>query len=145
MTVPDRAPGRRGRSRGFTLLEMLVAFTILVMAFAVVLRVFASGARGSARAERHGEAVVQARGLLERHAAQRPLRPLEQGGRLDSGADWSVTVEPADPPADDLAVEPALALFRVTATVQWESPGQAPRQVRLQTLRAVPAGSPGSL
>ena len=144
MAVRERAPGRR-RSRGFTLLEMLVAFTILVMAFAVVLRVFASGARGSARAERYGEAVIQAQGLLERYAAQRPLRPLEQGGRLDSGADWSVVVEPADPSAEDLAAEPALALFRVTAAVQWESPGQEPRRVRLQTLRAVPDDGLGRL
>lgn len=144
MGVPERRLGRC-RSRGFTLLEMLVAFTILVMAFSVVLRVFASGARGSARAERHVEAVVQARGLLERYGAQRPLRPLEDRGRLDSGADWSVVVETAEPPADDLAAEPALVLYRLTATVSWREPGQAPRRVRLQTQRAVPADATGRL
>ncbi len=144
MGVPERCPGRC-RSRGFTLLEMLVAFTILVMAFSVVLRVFASGARGSARAERHVEAVVQARGLLARYGAERPLRRLDERGRLDSGADWSVAVETAEPPADDLAAEPALVLYRLTATVRWEEPGQAPRQVRLQTLRAAPRDRPGRL
>lgn len=144
MGVPERRPGR-SRSRGFTLLEMLVAFTILVMAFSVVLRVFASGARGSARAERHTEAVVQARGLLERYSAERPLRPLEDRGRLDSGADWSVAVETAEPPADGLAAEPSLVLYRLTATVTWQEPGQAPRQVSLQTQRAVPADAMGRL
>ena len=44
-------PHRKGRARGFTLIEILVAFTILAVAMVALVQAFSSGLRGLGSAE----------------------------------------------------------------------------------------------
>ena len=132
-------PRRWRRQRGFTLLEMLVAFTILVMAFSVVLRVFSAGARSTGFADRHSRAVAHAEALLERYAAEEPLAAQERGGRLEQDLQWQVTVEPYPVESGPLEPQTEAALYRIAVTVSWPGP-QERRRVRLETLRL--AGAP---
>jgi general secretion pathway protein I len=54
---------RRGE-RGFTLLEVVIAFTLLAAVLAVVLRLFSEGASGTAKAERRTIALLHAESKL---------------------------------------------------------------------------------
>lgn len=141
-------PGVPGRQAGFTLLELLVAFMVLVLAFTVMLRIFSGGLRGVGDAQAHSRAVEHARAQLALMGTEHPLRPGELTGETADGYRWQVTAEPvaaSQLPRQDagqLLQSPAQPeLLRVTARVSW---GAAPqRTVSLWTLALREADGPG--
>ncbi len=140
---------RLGRSGGFTLLEVLVAFTILAVALGALLQAFSTGLRGLGAAEAHANAVSHARSKLDEVGA---LIPLEEGvqsgafdsdafdsgafdsGAFDEGYRWTVSIQPYEPSEaaewGDLSVVP----YDVTVTVAWGRESS----VTLRTLRLAP-------
>jgi general secretion pathway protein I len=64
----DSAAGARrpgAAARGFTLIEILVAFTVAVLMLGAIYRVLSTGARSAAMAERQSEAVLLAQSAIE--------------------------------------------------------------------------------
>lgn len=87
------------RARGFTLLEVLVAFALLAAATVLLLGLLANGLRATARAERVNEAVAHARNLLDNAGRIERLRPGVQSGELDGGRfRWTLQVRPLAAP-----------------------------------------------
>jgi len=83
------------RARGFTLLEVLVAFALLAVAAVLLLGLLANGLRATARAERVNEAAAHARNLLDNAGRIERLRPGVQSGELDGGRfRWTLRVRP---------------------------------------------------
>ena len=129
------------RARGFSLLEVLVAFVILSLVATALFRLF-SGALGNASAaDEYSRAVLVAESVLTEAAATRPLREGTWQGVADDGRHaWSTRVV-ADNPAD---VPPDLAnasetmptrLYRVTAEVTFAGPSGGKRTIALATTR----------
>ena len=88
------AADRRSGRGGFTLIEALVAFTILAMLALVVQRGVVTAANGLARARDQVAAERVARTLL--------AEPVTSDGRrtgVTAGLRWTMTVEPLDLPA----------------------------------------------
>ena len=85
MSRVPRASGRSAvaRQRGFTLLEVLVAFALLAGAAVVLLSILSNGLRDVADAERHGEAALHARSLMDNVGRIERLRPGLRQGTLD--------------------------------------------------------------
>lgn len=81
----------RGR-RGFTLLEALIAFTILAVALAALLRAFGAGIGGLTRAEAYGTAALHARSKLEEVGSVLPIEPGSREGGFDDGYRWRVDI-----------------------------------------------------
>jgi general secretion pathway protein I len=144
-------PGVSGRQAGFTLLELLVAFMVLVLAFTVMLRIFSGGLRGVGDAQAHSRAVEHARSQLALMGTEHPLSPGELTGETADGYRWQVTAEPvaaSELPRQDagqsfqsLQALEQPELLRVTARVSW---GAAPqRTVSLWTLALQEADGPG--
>lgn len=84
---------KRHRRRGFTLIEVLVAFAILAMALAAMFQLFSGGLGAIGTAERYSMATMLARSVLDDVGAEIPLIPGEQGGDLDDGFSWLVRIE----------------------------------------------------
>ncbi len=146
--------------RGFTLLEVLIAFIIAALALGVMFDAILGGMRAATDAGRVGEALTLARSRLALAGyaiATGAIQPGEQNGTEGNDYKWSVTVAPAGevpmPVAGPQTVGiggttramPRAVLYAITATVTW--PGTAvPHQVRLATARLVrqPAQGAGS-
>jgi general secretion pathway protein I len=125
--------------RGFSLLEVLVAFAILSVTLGVLLQVFATGLRNAANAEDYTQAALQAESLLAQVGINLPIE--SQQGEFDDRFHWRITVTPfpvediLDPetPTDSLRFTP----YRVVVEVSWPAATQA-RSVTLETLRLLP-------
>jgi general secretion pathway protein I len=127
--------------RGFTLLEVLVAFVIAAAAIAVLMRANLTGLETSRTAARYQEAVARARSHLDALGRGQPINAGTLSGDDGGGFAWRIDVVPAavgrTPALGDGAIDAALTLFDVAVWVGW-SDGGRPREVVLRTRRAGP-------
>ena len=92
--------------RGFTLLEVLIAFAIAALSLALLYRGGVEGLAGATQAARTHEAVSRAQSRLDAACHGGPLFPGIQSGDDGSGFSWRTEVSRADtsiakPPAED--------------------------------------------
>ena len=124
--------------RGFSLLEVLVAFAILSITLGVLLQAFATGVRGTALSEDYTRATLHAESILAALGRELPLEQSVMEASIDDKFFWRSTVAPyyVEGGADtsDAPVTP----YRVVVEVFWQESGFQPRSVVLETLRLVP-------
>ncbi|MGZ8143689.1 MAG: prepilin-type N-terminal cleavage/methylation domain-containing protein [Methylosarcina sp.] len=133
----------RSSQSGFSLLEILVAFSILAIALGVLLNIFSSGVETAAVAEEYTSAVQIAETLMARTGVESPLQQGQNDGIENDKYRWSVTIAPYELVLDDLdAGSLPATLFMVTVRVGWESgnaaDGDHQREVELTTLKLSP-------
>lgn len=124
------------RRAGFTLIEVVVAVTIMAVALAALLQAFGTGLRGARAVADRSHLVAAAQARLAEVGAGIPLAPGHFEGETKTGT-WTVEVAPdtnAAPPPGGLR-RPDLRLYAVRVTVT--APGGA--RERLTTLRLGPA------
>jgi general secretion pathway protein I len=138
VATPHRRPIQPAGNRGFTLLEVLIAFAIASIALAVLYRGATDGLLGSRLAARTDEAVARARSRLAVLCHGAPLVPGEQSGDDGSGYTWRTRIiraatEPVARGGEHQPSPPLRAdLFAVRVTMLW--PGAArPHEVSLET------------
>jgi len=139
-----RPPGvfHQSASRGISLLEVLVAFSILAVSATVLMRVFATGLRGITSAEAYSQAVFHAESLLARMGQETPLQVGVQENALGGGYHGRRIVRPyswAELPED---ASLPFAAFEVIVEVSWEDTGRR-RSVALRSLRLKPVKRTG--
>ena len=127
---PDSVPtARRVRAgNGFTLIEALVALTVLAISLAAFSPSFGAAVRNFSRLEDRLAAVQLATSLLEEQSSVRALVPGVTRGRHGSYS-WQVAITPA---AEEVApaVTAPWVLFELVVLVEW-----APqRRLQMQTL-----------
>jgi general secretion pathway protein I len=124
-----------GRSSGgFTLIEVIVAFTIMALALAALLQSFATGLRNLGMAESYTGAALRARSKLAEIGQILPLEAGEQSGELDDGFQWHALIEPYAPAVPEgVPGDPRLSGQRVEVPISWAGG----RAVSLSTLRLV--------
>jgi len=84
---------RSAGAAGFTLLEVLVAFTILALMLTVLLRIFSEGFRGMTAADVHAAAALHAQAALASVGTEIPLAVGEWTGEHEDGIRWRVSVD----------------------------------------------------
>jgi general secretion pathway protein I len=123
--------------RGFTLLEVLVAFVIAALALGVLFQSIASGLGALSLADQYEQALSRARSRLAAVGAA-SLQPGVQSGDDGGGFRWQSTVAPiASAPTGGSPPE-QLTLYRVGVVVSWHSLGRE-RQVNLESQRVASA------
>lgn len=126
--------------RGFTLLEVLVAFVIAALALGVLYQGALGGLLATRVSGRTEEAVAQARSHLAVVGHGTAIVPGEQQGDDTGGYHWRVMIrQTATRPiahGDDAAVAkgPHVVLYSVTVWISWQEDG-ATRDVRLDSER----------
>lgn len=123
----------RNAGRGFSLLEVLVAFTILVMILAALFQVFGSGLRAATVGDQYTRATLIAQSKLAELTVDGNAVEGVYTGEVDDGYRWQATVRPFTypdaPPTDSLSVRP----LTVSVDVSWQD-GLDPRTVSLATM-----------
>ena len=129
----------RRACRGFSLLEVLVAFTILAMLLGALFQVFSGGLRAARSGDQYTRATVIAQSRLASLGVEQPLREGVSSGTDDDPYHWRVTVSPY---LDDqiLVVDHVLQPLTVHVEVFWEEGGSA-RSVSLTSILLGPGQS----
>ena len=125
--------------RGFTLIEIVVAFVLLALVLSTGFEIFSSGLRRAADLDDLSRAIVVAQSRLAGAGVEDTLQEGSAAGETeDRRFRWTVTVTPSDeglPPADQPQPGPGtFQLFRVEARVEWAGPDTRPRNYSLSTL-----------
>ena len=140
----SREQGARRQNGGFTLLEVLVAFTVLAISLGVLFEIFSTGMRASRSAEEYTRATLLAESKLATIGITGALEEGESSGEYEDGYAWRVAVRPYrldEPEAEGLP--PPIEAYEVVVTVAWGQ-GSRERSVSLTTLRLKSAASVGS-
>ena len=124
-------PTRAERQAGFSLLEILVAFTILATVITVLLQIFAGGLRNLRVGDEYMTAVTIAEARLAEIGRAVPVVPGDIDGEFGR-YHWHAAILPYA--AQALPEDSEVALYEVAVTVRWEE-GRRERSLTLNSLR----------
>ena len=123
------------KQRGFSLLEILVAFTILAISIAVILNIFSTGVRAAFLAEEYTIAVQIAESLLAKTGVETDLDTTGTQSNEEGKFNWHVSVLPIDLGLEGIDAQSLSAqIYQVFVRVNWQE-GESEREVVLQTLK----------
>lgn len=144
--------------RGFTLVEVLVAFALLAVGLGLLLSILSSGVHSVASSSESTQASLYAENLMTTLGSDRRLKPGHSQGVFENGRfRWALDIKQFKPPAppppppggDPYAAGPGLQnaadniLLEVVLQMRWGS--TATQVLRVDTLRAYtpdPDGQP---
>jgi len=129
--------------RGFSLIEILVAFMILAMSLTVIFRIFSGGLRNIALSDDYARAVLVAESQLSAIGVSEPLERGVTSGEWDARFRWQRVVEQYRPWAEEKELSVPLLAYTVTVKVDWEHAGRT-RQVKLSSVRLKTAALTGT-
>ncbi len=129
----------QGRERGFTLLEVLLAFVVFALSFAVVLEIVGGSISSSVRARQYTEAALLGQSLMDMVGVDIPIMAGEIGGASDGGYEWQMVISPylSEYEDDDILLLADLAgtdLYWIDLDVSWGE-GSRRRDVQFATVR----------
>ena len=122
------------RQQGFSLLEILVAFSILALSLGVLLRVFAGNVQLAAVSGDYTNAML----LAESQLAEVTATTLEEGEAIGKFGDrfvWITSIRLYDPGLPELDIDTlSVSPYLIQVKVAWGA-GDSPRFITLTTLR----------
>lgn len=111
-----RAPSRS--QRGFTLLEVLVAFVILAFTLAIIYQAAGGSVRGTIKGERQTYALALAESVLNTYRGV-PEGGMARSGELENGFRWHIEATPRPVP-EEQRNRTAVPLYDVRVRVEWD-------------------------
>lgn len=125
---------RNSRTQGFTLLEVLVAFTILALVMGALLQIFSGGLRTAEIARNHAVGALLAESKLAAIGIEEPLVAGERNGTFDNGYRWHYSIDRYDEQDGAQEEQQEIVPYRLILTVEW-GPAGSGGSVTLTTLR----------
>ncbi len=123
--------------KGFTLIEILVAISILAISLVVILQLFSGALKSSRISDEYTTGIFYAREKMEEILLRDALTSGEQEGEFDQAYRWRaqiVRMEQTGEAASKLPID----MFQITVDVSWDrdSAGQG-KHFQLSTLKVV--------
>jgi prepilin-type N-terminal cleavage/methylation domain-containing protein len=128
-----------GSKRGFTLLEIVVAMTIVGLGVVTLLEVFSSGLQLGARSQERTEVITQGRQMMDQFLARGTLREGTEQGTIGENGRWKLQVQPVRS-TEELALGNDWELKEIALNLVVPESGRE-RHVELRTLRLVKKGN----
>jgi general secretion pathway protein I len=127
---------KTNNQQGFSLLEILIAFSILALSLGILLRIFSGGVNTAMVAEDYNIAVQIAESLMAKTGVESALQAEETEGVENEKYHWLVRVEPFDFNPDNLEPSKLKAvLFKISVSVVWGLEEGYERRLDLKTLK----------
>jgi general secretion pathway protein I len=126
------------KQKGFSLLEILIAFSILALSLGILLKIFSAGVNNAVVAEDYTAAIQIAESLMAVTGVETPLQTGQDSGLENEKYHWLVEVSPFafNPEMVDPTTTKAV-LFKVKVIVSWGDDSANDRQVELTTLKLI--------
>lgn len=125
----------RCRQSGFSLLEILVAFTIMAISVTVLLEIFGKNTQIAFHSQNYTQAVSLAESLLDSVGREEKFPDSNDAGVFDDRFHWNVNVTEYQPVEEDIDFDLIpYQLYNVVVTVSWGQ-GDTQRLVKLSSLR----------
>ena len=124
------------KQQGFSLLEILIAFSILALSLGILLKIFSGGVNNAVIAEDYTAAIQIAESLMAETGVETPLQSGQDSGLENEKYHWQVEVSPFEfnPEKIDTTTITAV-LFKVKVIVSWGDDNANDRQIALTTLK----------
>ncbi len=128
------------RDAGFTLLEVLVALTIMAVGVALALSLV-SGSLGNIRKVRvHARTVEHTQAVMELELLDDSITgPTTQRGDFDDGTRWSLVVSEVEMPVPQTTMQIQMPVKVLSYVVEVTEPNSVTADYTLQTLKLVNA------
>lgn len=126
------------RDAGFSLLEILIAFSILSLSIGILLNIFSGGVNTAMMSEDYTVAVQIAESLVAKTGSEIPLKDTQSSGIENEKYRWSLDIRPFTIINESFDPKNATAeLYKVSATVEWgdDENGSDNRQFQIATLK----------
>ena len=123
------------KQRGFTLLEVLMAFMIMGLLMGVGFQAASISLNGAMQSQEYDLSAMHAQSLLARLGADIDLSQQSETGEFEDGFSWRVEMVDYEDPDADVQAQLQDKLLRITITVS-----RAGHDVEFVTLRGKPRG-----
>ena len=128
-------PGSAKRQVGFTLIEVVVAFTLLAVVFAAGFEIFSTGMSRAADLELDAQALGIAQSRLAAAGTEELLKEGEARGETDDHRfRWATTITRSDEIDHAKQLTGPYVLYRVQTRVDWRTETGRDRDITLATL-----------
>ena len=131
---------QRHSETGFTLLEVLIAMTILGLGVVTLLQIFSQGLQLGARSTARTETIASGARVMDELLARRTISDGSQAGKLGANGRWNAQVQAVRDPSPALELSSNWELKEVALEVTVIESGLE-RRVDLKTLRLSKKGS----
>jgi len=136
-----KAALRKRRKNGFTLLEVLVAMTIVGLGVVTLLQIFSLGLRLGSRSNVQTEAIAQGARVMDELLARPTLRDGSDSGTVAPAARWRSQIQTLRDATPSLNLGSNWELKEVGLEITVPD-GDRERRVELKTLRLARKGNP---
>ena len=117
--------------KGFSLLEILVAFSILSVSLGILLKIFSSGVNTAMVAEEYTAATQIAESLMAETSVIESLDIGETSGNEVEKYYWQVNIEKMENPV----IEDNVGFMSVKVVVEWDSSDKNKRYIELNSIK----------
>jgi general secretion pathway protein I len=126
------------KQQGFSLLEILIAFSILALSLGILLKIFSAGVNTAVVAEDYTAAVQIAESLMAKTGVETPMQANQPSGVENEKYHWLVEVSPFEFNPENVDPTALTAvLFKVKVIVSWGDDNVNDRQIELTTLKLI--------
>jgi general secretion pathway protein I len=126
------------RQRGFTLIEIVVAFAILALGLGIAMQIAGGAMRNARQAATRTDAALYAQSLLDSVGVGERLEEGDSSGDFNEQFHWNLAAEKYEVESET-PLEPGMApvqLYRLELRVSWEAGGKE-QEALFTTLRAL--------
>ena len=129
---------REKRTRGFTLMEVVVALAVLGVGLIVIIELFSGGLRVGRISGEYTRAVGYARVKMEDIALAREIKEGMEEGEFDKDYRWHLEVKRVDllPGEQPVDITLPVDLYQIKLQVIWKS-GSQERSASLESMKVI--------
>ena len=118
--------------KGFSLLEVLVAFSLFALTIGALLQIFAGSRHAIIRSEAYTQAAIIADSQLARVGTEFDIENRQEQGETKTGYSWRIDIAPYE---IDSEISSLYEAWLVTVDVSWDQHSEKPSHYNMSTMR----------